>query len=76
VPTKSKPAPREARRLVESGFAKPREAAKFLRIGNKWMYDLLRVGAISHLRHGRSIVIPWASIHEYAAQRLKLGRIA
>lgn len=69
-------APRAARRLVENGFAKPREGAEYLRISMDWMYELVRIGAISHIRHGRSIAIPWDALHEYAARRIKLGRIA
>ena len=40
------------------------------------MYDLLKAGAISHIRHGRRISISWAALHKYAEQQLKLGRIA
>jgi excisionase family DNA binding protein len=76
VPTKSKPAPSESRKLVQNGFATPREAALFLRISLDYLYDLIRVGAISHLRHGRRISIPWDALREYAAHRLKPGKIA
>jgi excisionase family DNA binding protein len=65
-----------ARKLVAEGFAKPLEAATFLGIGKTWLYDLIRVGAISHVRFGRRICIPWASVHEYAAVRVRHGSIA
>lgn len=64
------------RKLVADGFAKPREAAAFLGIGKDWIYELIRVGAITHMRHGRRISIPWAAIHEYAASRVKRGSLA
>jgi excisionase family DNA binding protein len=64
------------KQLVEQGFAKPTEAARFLGIGRTWLYELIRADAISHIRHGRRISISWAALHEYAAQRIKLGKIA
>lgn len=80
MPPKRRPrrdaAPRAVRKLVENGFAKPREAAQYLGIGKKLTYGLIHDGTLSHVRHGRRISIPWESLREYAAQRLKPGSVA
>ena len=68
--------PNSARQVVAAGFAKPTEAAAFLGIGKTWIYDLIKAGSITHVRHGRRIVIPWSAVHEYAAQKLRYGKIA
>jgi excisionase family DNA binding protein len=65
-----------ARKVVADGFAKPTEAARFLGVGKDWIYELIRKGDLSHVRHGRRISIPWSAVHEYAAQRLRHGSIA
>jgi len=70
------PASSSARSLVAGGFAKPKEAAAFLGLGKNWIYELIRVGALTHVRHGRRISIPWSAVHEYAATQLRHGRIA
>jgi len=62
-------------RLVVDGFAKPREAACFLDIGRDWLYGLVKAGALTHIRHGRRISIPWVVLREYAVLRLKRGRV-
>lgn len=69
-----KPGTRKA--LVSEGFAKPSDAARYLGIGRRWLYELIRANAITHIRHGRRISISWAALHEYAASQLKIGRIA
>ena len=61
---------------VADGFAKPKEAAAFLGVGIDWLYELVRTGSLSHMRHGRKISIPWSALREYAARKLQLGKIA
>lgn len=68
--------PRAVRELVEDGFAKPGEAARYLGIGRSWFYELIRANAISHVRHGRRISVSWRALKQYAASQMKLGRIA
>ena len=75
-PRKPSPPSRAVRELADDGFASPREAARFLAIGKDWMYELLRAGAISHVRHGRRISVSWRALKQYAASQIKLGRIA
>lgn len=62
--------------IVKDGFCKPREAAKYLHVSPRWLYELVRIGALSHVRHGRSITIPWAAVYAYAASRLNRGYVA
>jgi len=40
----------------------PMETAKFLRIGRGMVYEQIRRGRIAHLRLGRKILVPRASL--------------
>lgn len=62
-----------ARRVIEDGFAKPTEAARFLGVGKTWVYELIRNGTLSHIRQGRRVSIPWIALREYAEALLQYG---
>lgn len=64
------------RHFDSEGFARPRDVAAYLGVGKMWVYELIRTGALTHIRHGKRISIPWKAVYEYAALRIKPGRIA
>lgn len=64
------------RRLVEAGFATPTEVARHLGISRWWVYQLINGGVLSSIQHGRRFSVPWNSVHQYAATRVKQGKVA
>jgi excisionase family DNA binding protein len=64
------------RRLISDGYAKVKEAAKFLGCSETRVYELIYAGVLSNARHGNRRVIPWAALHKYAAERLNVGSVA
>lgn len=63
-------------RVVTGGLATPKEACTYLRVGRNWLYGLMRSGALSYVRYGKRYAIPWSALHEYAATKLRPGKIA
>ncbi len=52
---------------------RPREAARALGIGERTLRDLLRSGAIAHIRLERAVLIPLADLEAFVADRLERG---
>lgn len=52
---------------------RPREAAQSLGICERTFRDLMRSGAIPHIRLGRAVLIPVADLEAFVADRLHRG---
>lgn len=52
---------------------RPYEAARALGICERTLRDLMRSGAIPHIRLGRAVLIPVADIEAFIADRLNRG---
>lgn len=56
--------------IVEGGFARVREAAKFLNVAESTIYAWMSQGELPFTRFGRCRRIPWQALKDYAAQNL------
>lgn len=52
---------------------RPREAARALGICERTFRDLMRSGAIPHIRLGRAVLVPVADLEAFIADRLNRG---
>ena len=57
--------------LISDGLATVGEASRFLSIGRSKLYCLMDAGELPHCKFGRARRIPWASIHQLAADSLR-----
>jgi excisionase family DNA binding protein len=64
------------RKLISEGYATVQEAMRFLGLKQTQTYALVKSNTLSHANHGGRIVIPWAALKAYAAERLVIGRVA
>jgi excisionase family DNA binding protein len=64
---------KQRKKLMEDGWASPKEAAEYLSIGKSTIYDLLDRGAIPSARFGRTRRIPWRAIAAYCDESLPDG---
>lgn len=62
--------------LAKEGGASAKEAAKFLGISERRVYDLRKAGTLSHAIIGGKIVFPRRALAEYLAAALDLGSVA
>lgn len=56
--------------LVEGGFARVREAAKFLNVAESTIYAWMSQGVLPFTRFGRCRRIPWEALRRYAEENL------
>jgi excisionase family DNA binding protein len=63
-------------KIAAEGFLGVREAAKFLGISISQTNNLAKAGVLSHATIGGKRVLPVSALVRYAAEQLRVGRVA
>lgn len=62
--------------LISDGYASVAQAAEFLAISPRQVYNLIHAQVLSHAQHGGKYVLPWRALKHYASERLTVGTVA